>query len=38
VPSLGIQGRYVTAPALAGGQAQALAVADGLIAELRRGS
>ncbi len=38
VPSLGIQGRFVTAPALAGGQAQALAVADGLIAELRRGS
>ena len=37
VPSLGIQGRFVTAPALAGGQAQALAVADGLIAESRRG-
>lgn len=38
VPSLGIQGRYVTAPALAGGQAQALAVADALIGQVRRGS
>lgn len=37
VPSLGIQGRWVTAPALAGGPAQALAVADALIAQVRRG-
>lgn len=37
VPSLGIQGRYVTAPALAGGHAQSLAVADTLIGQVRKG-
>ena len=37
VPTLGIQGRYMTSPSIAGTQERALAVADALIAQSRKG-
>ncbi len=37
VPTLGVQGRWRTAPSIAGGEARALAVTDALIAMARRG-
>lgn len=37
VPTLGIQGRYMTSPSIAGTQERALAVADALIALSRKG-
>ena len=37
VPTLGIQGRYMTSPSIAGSPARALAVADQLIALSRKG-
>jgi thiol:disulfide interchange protein DsbA len=37
VPTLGIHGRYRTAPSIAGSGERALAAADGLIAQLRKG-
>jgi len=36
VPTLGIQGRYMTSPSIAGTQERALAVADALIAQSRK--
>ena len=36
VPTLGIQGRYMTSPSIAGSQERALAVADALIAQSRK--
>jgi thiol:disulfide interchange protein DsbA len=36
VPTLIVQGRYVTSPTIAGGQPQALAVVDGLVQRLRK--
>lgn len=38
VPAIGIQGRYYTAPSLAGGSDRAVAVADFLIQRARQGS
>lgn len=37
VPTLGIQGRYMTSPGIAGTAERALAVADALIAQSRKG-
>ncbi len=37
VPTLGIHGRYMTSPSIAGSQERALAVADALIAQSRKG-
>ena len=37
VPTLGIQGRFMTSPSIAGTEARALAVADALIVQLRKG-
>ena len=37
VPTLIVQGRYVTSPSIAGGQPQALAAVDGLIQRVRKG-
>lgn len=37
VPTLGIQGRWMTSPSIAGSQDRALAVADALIAQARKG-
>ena len=37
VPTLGIQGRWMTSPSIAGTQERALAVADALIAQARKG-
>jgi thiol:disulfide interchange protein DsbA len=36
VPTLGIQGRWMTSPSIAGSQERALAVADALIAQVRK--
>ena len=38
VPTLGVQGRFITSPASAGGQEQALRVADYLIAQVHKGA
>ena len=37
VPTLGIQGRFMTSPSIAGTAERALAVADALIAQSRKG-
>lgn len=37
VPTLGIQGRFMTSPSIAGGPDRALAVADTLIAQVKKG-
>jgi thiol:disulfide interchange protein DsbA len=37
VPTLGVQGRFVTSPSLAKGEAQALATVDYLVAQIRAG-
>lgn len=37
VPTLGIHGRWMTSPSIAGTQERALAVADALIAQVRKG-
>jgi thiol:disulfide interchange protein DsbA len=37
VPTLGIQGRYMTSPSIAGGPERALAVTDALIAQHKKG-
>jgi thiol:disulfide interchange protein DsbA len=37
VPTLIVQGRYVTSPSVAGSQPQALAAVDGLIQRVRKG-
>ena len=36
VPTLGIQGRFMTSPSIAGTSERALAVADTLIAQVRK--
>ena len=36
VPTLGIQGRFMTSPSIAGGPDRALAVADTLIAQVKK--
>jgi len=38
VPELGLQGRFVTAPSMAGDEVKALQVADVLIERLRKGA
>jgi len=37
VPTLGVQGRFITSPAIAKGEAQALAAVDYLVAQVRAG-
>ena len=37
VPTLGIQGRFMTSPSIAGSPERALAVADALLVQARKG-